>query len=128
MKLKDKDGMEYQTVKKDGNYYLITSILDRYTQRLKVRIEVKGKENILTFIKNNGLVKVEEVEKMKLGLYTEDEIFNYMNQSIVGRSMYEGIFDKLHSLITENEQLKKDKKELEKRLDILNEIGMLRGE
>jgi len=128
MWLKDKDGMKYQAVKKDGNYYLITNFLDRYTEKRKVRVEVKGKENILTFIKNNGLVKVEEVEKMKLGLYTEDEIYEELAKGFLQRSMVDAVFDKLHSLITENEQLKKDKKELEKRLDILNEIGMLRGE
>ena len=48
--------------------------------------------------------------KMKLGMYTEDEIFEYMTGGngvrFLGRSMYDAIFDKIHALITENEQLK----------------------
>lgn len=55
MKLKDKYGLEYRTIKKDGNYFLITSVLDKYTQKLKVKVEVKGKKNIFTYIKNNQL-------------------------------------------------------------------------
>ena len=48
---------------------------------------------------------------MKIGMYTEDEIFNYMTNcegSMLGRSMYDAIFDKIYALITENEQQKKD--------------------
>ena len=48
---------------------------------------------------------------MKIGMYTEEEIFNYMTNcegSMLGRSMYDAIFDKIHALITENEQQKKD--------------------
>ena len=48
---------------------------------------------------------------MKIGMYTEDEIFNYMTNcegSMLGRSMYDAVFGKLHALITENEQLKAD--------------------
>ena len=44
---------------------------------------------------------------MKIGMYTEDEIFNYMTNcegSMLGRSMYDAIFDKIYALITENEQ------------------------
>lgn len=50
---------------------------------------------------------------MKIGMYTENEIFEYMTErkgSMLGRSMYDAIFDKIHALITENEQLKQDKK------------------
>ena len=50
---------------------------------------------------------------MKIGMYTEDEIFEYMTDcegSMLGRSMYDAIFDKIHALKTENEQLKQDKK------------------
>lgn len=50
---------------------------------------------------------------MKIGIYTENEIFEYLTSgegSMLGRSMYDAIFDKIHALITENEQLKKDKK------------------
>lgn len=46
---------------------------------------------------------------MKIGIYTEDEIFNYMTDcegSMLGRSMYDAIFDKVYALITENQQLK----------------------
>ena len=60
MKLKDKNGIVYQMVKKDGNYYLITSYFNRISQKQKVRIEVKGKENIFKYIKNNQLERVEE--------------------------------------------------------------------
>ena len=48
---------------------------------------------------------------MKIGMYTEDEIFNYMTNcegSMLGRSMYDAIFDKIYALITENEQQEKD--------------------
>lgn len=55
MKLKDKYGLEYQVVKKDGNYYLVTALLNRYTNKRMIKVEVKGKENINTFIKNNQL-------------------------------------------------------------------------
>lgn len=51
---------------------------------------------------------------MKIGRYTEDEILEYLTEGegrgFLGRSMYDAIFDKIHALITENEQLKKDKK------------------
>lgn len=55
MRLKDKNGVEYRTVKKDGNYYLITSYFNRYTQKQVTKVEVKGKENIFKYIKNNRL-------------------------------------------------------------------------
>ena len=48
---------------------------------------------------------------MKIGMYTEDEIFNYMTNcegSMLGGSMYDAIFDKIYALITENEQQEKD--------------------
>ena len=48
---------------------------------------------------------------MKIGMYTEDEIFSYMTNcegSMLGRSMYDAIFDKIYALITENEQQEKD--------------------
>lgn len=46
---------------------------------------------------------------MKIGMYTENEIFEYLTTgegSMLGRSMYDAIFDKIHALITENQQLK----------------------
>ena len=55
MKLKDKNGVEYRAIKKDGEYYLITSFYNRNTQKQKVNVEVKGKENIFKYIKNNQL-------------------------------------------------------------------------
>lgn len=48
-------------------------------------------------------------ENLKIGMYTENEIFDYMTEQeggMLGRSMYDAIFDKIHKLITENQQLK----------------------
>ena len=59
-------------------------------------------------------------EEMKIGMYTEDEIFQYMTEQeggMFGRSMYDAIFDKIHALITETEQLKKDKLILKEKLE-----------
>lgn len=58
-------------------------------------------------------------ESLKIGNYTEEEIFQYLageNGSALGRSMYDVIFDFIHALITEKDQLKKDKKTLQKKL------------
>ena len=53
---------------------------------------------------------------MKIGMYTEDEILEHLTEgegrSFLGRSMYDAIFDKMHALITENEQLKNDNADL----------------
>ena len=60
-------------------------------------------------------------EEVKIGMYTEDEIFNYMTEQeggMLGRSMYDAIFDKMHALITETEQLKKDKLILKEKLEV----------
>ena len=53
---------------------------------------------------------------MKIGMYTENEIFEFMTEEggFLGRSMYDAIFDKIHALITENEQLKKENEKLRK--------------
>ena len=59
-------------------------------------------------------------EEMKIGMYTEDEIFQYMTEQeggMLGRSMYDAIFDKMHALITETEQLKKDNLILKEKLE-----------
>ena len=59
-------------------------------------------------------------EELKIGMYTEDEIFQYMTEQeggMFGRSMYDAIFDKMHALITETEQLKKDKLILKEQLE-----------
>ena len=46
----------------------------------------------------------------KIGMYTEDEILEHLTEGegrgFLGRSMYDAIFDKIHTLKTENEQLK----------------------
>ena len=48
----------------------------------------------------------------KIGIYTEDEILEHLTEgegrSFLGRSMYDAIFDKIHALKTENEQLKQE--------------------
>ena len=75
-------------------------------------------------------------EELKIGMYTEDEIFNYMTEQeggMLGRSMYDAIFDKIHNLITENQQLKEDilfclksiKQEMEMSIDSRTKQEML---
>lgn len=48
----------------------------------------------------------------KIGRYTEDEILEHLTEGegrgFLGRSMYDAIFDKIHALKTENEQLKQE--------------------
>ena len=59
-------------------------------------------------------------EKLKIGIYTEDEIFEYLTEgegSMLGRSMYDAIFDKIHALITENNQLKEKNKYLKEKIE-----------
>lgn len=56
-------------------------------------------------------------ESLKIGNYTEEEIFQYMTDvegSMLGRSMYDAIFGTIHALITEKNQLKKDNETLQK--------------
>ena len=56
-------------------------------------------------------------ESLKIGRYTEEEIFQYMTDvegSMLGRSMYDAIFNTIHALITEKNQLKKDNETLQK--------------
>ena len=52
----------------------------------------------------------------KIGMYTEDEILEHLTEgegrSFLGRSMYDAIFDKIHALKTENEQLKQENERL----------------
>lgn len=58
-------------------------------------------------------------ESLKIGNYTEEEIFQYMTDvegSMLGRSMYDAIFNTIHALITEKNQLKKDNETLQKTL------------
>ena len=56
-------------------------------------------------------------KSLKIGRYTEEEIFQYMTDvegSMLGRSMYDAIFNTIHALITEKNQLKKDNETLQK--------------
>lgn len=56
-------------------------------------------------------------KSLKIGRYTEEEIFQYMTDvegSMLGRSMYDAIFGTIHALITEKNQLKKDNETLQK--------------
>ena len=58
-------------------------------------------------------------KSLKIGNYTEEEIFQDLageNGGMLGRSIYDAIFDFIHALITEKDQLKKDKKTLQKKL------------
>ena len=58
-------------------------------------------------------------KSLKIGRYTEEEIFQYLageNGSALGRSMYDAIFDFIHALITEKNQLKKDNETLQNSL------------
>lgn len=67
---------------------------------------------------------------MKIGMYTEDDIFEFMSDvgGFLGRSMYDAIFNEIHTLITENkflqsqlEQLQQENKNLVCNNIILNE-------
>ena len=56
----------------------------------------------------------------KIGRYTEDEILEHLTEGegrgFLGRSMYDAIFDKIHALKTENEQLKQENTRLKDKL------------
>ena len=56
-------------------------------------------------------------EILKIRKYTEEEIFQHIDGEkgrALGRSMYDAIFDFIHALITEKDQLKKDNETLQK--------------
>ena len=61
----------------------------------------------------------------KIGIYTEDEILEHLTEgegrSFLGRSMYDAIFDKIHALKTENEQLKQENARLKDKFKDLEE-------
>ena len=63
---------------------------------------------------------------MKIGIYTEDEILEHLTEGegrgFLGRSMYDAIFDKIHALKTENEQLKQDNARLKDKLNKINDL------
>ena len=56
----------------------------------------------------------------KIGMYTEDEILEHLTEGegrgFLGRSMYDAIFDKIHALKTENEQLQQENARLKEQL------------
>lgn len=59
----DSYNQKYKTVKKNGKYYLLTEHHeDGKEKHVYYKIEVTGKQNVLTYIKNNGLKKYEEEE------------------------------------------------------------------
>ena len=57
----------------------------------------------------------------KIGRYTEDEILEHLTEGegrgFLGRSMYDAIFDKIHALKTENEQLKQENARLKYKIE-----------
>lgn len=64
----------------------------------------------------------------KIGMYTEDEILEHLTEGegrgFLGRSMYDAIFDKIHALKNENEQLKEVIKEVREYIeDWLFDVG-----
>lgn len=57
----DEYKQKYKTVQKNGKYYLLLITKNIYGET-KYKIEVRGKQNALAYIKNNGLKKYEEEE------------------------------------------------------------------
>ena len=55
MRYKDRLGTIYRTIKKDNRYLLVTTTFDKYGNKERLKIEVEGKQNIFTYIKNNQL-------------------------------------------------------------------------
>ena len=61
MIFKDEYGLKYKTVKKDGKFYLLSGHLGD-KNKTTWRWEVTGKQNVLTYIKNNKLVRCDDKE------------------------------------------------------------------
>lgn len=59
MLLKDPYGLKYKTIKKDDKYYLVSLHIDN-KRKTTYRWEVTGKQNVLTYIKNNRLERCDE--------------------------------------------------------------------
>ena len=61
----------------------------------------------------------------KIGMYTEDEILEHLTEGegrgFLGRSMYDAIFDKIHALKTEKEQLKQENERLKDKIEKIEE-------
>lgn len=55
MRYKDRLGTIYRTIKKDNRYLLVTTTFDKYENKERLKIEVEGKQNVFTYIKNNQL-------------------------------------------------------------------------
>ena len=62
----------------------------------------------------------------KIGMYTEDEILEHLTEGegrgFLGRSMYDAIFDKIHALKTEKEQLKQENARLKDKLTEIKKV------
>ena len=62
----------------------------------------------------------------KIGMYTEDEILEHLTEGegrgFLGRSMYDAIFDKIHALKTEKEQLKQENARLKDKLTKIKKV------
>ena len=62
----------------------------------------------------------------KIGMYTEDEILEHLTEGegrgFLGRSMYDAIFDKIHALKTEKEQLQQENARLKDKLTEIKEV------
>lgn len=57
----DKDGMKYKAVKQNNKYYLLTIHSNNKGDSKYHKIEVKGKKNVMKYIKNNKLKRYEEL-------------------------------------------------------------------
>lgn len=63
MKYIDKYNILYKVVKKNDKYYLLKYLRSSNTKEYERFVEVKGKENIIKYIKNNGLKRCDDSEQ-----------------------------------------------------------------